>query len=221
MTITHTGSNSAAFYIFDAIDGLVSVDYDGSKYTYDFTATATTEDIIFWSEGSYYKTAATVSVGDSAANFVTEEDVTAATTTFTGLTVGKTYTVTFLTEDKGKTYKISVAKKFLINCTIISGSQFSDNSISWNMGAEAATATLEFTYDSSKTSWGTATPWALHNDGWGDKYCGGATITLGEDFTELPNGGDNANFAGLENGTTYILTVKADAEKVYAKVEAK
>ena len=217
MTITHTGSNSAAFYVFDPTDGLVSVDYDGSKYSYDFTATSTTQDIIFWSEGSYYTTETDVVLGD-AIDFIEEEDISAATTTFSGLTVGKTYTVTLKTEDKGKTYKISLAKKFLINCTIVSGSQFSDNSITWVLGDEAATATLEFTFDTSKTGWGSATPWALHNDGWGDKYCGGATVTAGSDFTELPNGGDNANFAGLENGKTYVLTLKADADKVYAKV---
>ena len=110
---------------------------------------------------------------------------------------------------------------FLVSCDILSGSQFSDNKLSWNFTSEYALAECEFTYDESKTGWGSATPFAVHNSTWSDKYCGGATVELGKDFVELPNGGDNANLKGLVDGTTYILSVKATESKVYAKVSAK
>ena len=110
---------------------------------------------------------------------------------------------------------------FLVSCDILSGSQFSDNKLSWNFTSEYALAECEFTYDESKTGWGSATPFAVHNSTWSDKYCGGATVELGKDFVELPNGGENANLKGLVDGTTYILSVKAAESKVYAKVSAK
>ncbi len=116
---------------------------------------------------------------------------------------------------------VSVEYGFLIACDILSGSQFSDDKLTWTFTSEYALAELEFTYDTSKTGWGSATPFAVHIDGWGDKYCGGATVKLGEDFVELPNNGDNANLDGLTNGTTYILSIKATTDKVYAKVAEK
>lgn len=116
---------------------------------------------------------------------------------------------------------LKVEYDFLTSCDIVSGSQFSDNKLSWTPTSEYALAEHEFTYDESKTGWGSATPFAVHNDGWGDKYCGGAVIELGKDFVELPNGGENANLKGLVNGTTYILSVKATQTGVYAKVSAK
>ena len=116
---------------------------------------------------------------------------------------------------------LKVEYGFLVSCDILSGSQFSDNKLSWNFTSEYALAECEFTYDESKTGWGSATPFAVHNSNWSDKYCGGATVELGKDFVELPNGGENANLKGLVNGTTYILSVKATESKVYAKVSAK
>lgn len=116
---------------------------------------------------------------------------------------------------------LKVEYGFLVSCDIVSGSQFSDNKLSWEFTSEYALANHEFTYDESKTGWGSATPFAVHNSTWGDKYCGGAVIELGKDFVELPNGGDNANLKGLVNGTTYILSVKATETGVYAKVSAK
>ena len=116
---------------------------------------------------------------------------------------------------------LKVEYGFLVSCDILSGSQFSDNKLSWNFTSEYALAECEFTYDESKKGWGTATPFAVHNSTWSDKYCGGATVELGKDFVELPNGGENANLKGLVDGTTYILSVKATESKVYAKVSAK
>ena len=116
---------------------------------------------------------------------------------------------------------LKVEYGFLVSCDILSGSQFSDNKLSWNFTSEYALAECEFTYDESKTGWGSATPFAVHNSTWTDKYCGGATVELGKDFVELPNGGENANLKGLVDGTTYILSVKATESKVYAKVSAK
>ena len=123
-------------------------------------------------------------------------------------------------KDNG-TVDLKVGYAFLTSCVILCGSQFSDNKLSWNFTSEYALANHEFTYDESKTGWGSATPFAVHIDGWGDKYCGGAEIELGKDFVELPNGGENANLKGLVNGTTYILSVKATETGVYAKVSAK
>ena len=116
---------------------------------------------------------------------------------------------------------LKVEYGFLVSCDILSGSQFSDNKLSWNFTSEYALAECEFTYDESKTGWGSATPFAVHNSNWSDKYCGGATVELGKDFIELPNAGANANLKGLVNGTTYIFSVKATESKVYAKVSAK
>ena len=117
---------------------------------------------------------------------------------------------------------LSVEYGYLVSCDILSGSQFSDINLSWNFTSEYALAECEFTYDENKTGWGgSATPFAVHNVGWGDKYCGGAEIELGKDFVELPNAGENANLKGLVNGTTYIFSVKATESKVYAKVSAK
>ena len=116
---------------------------------------------------------------------------------------------------------LKVEYGFLVSCDILSGSQFSDNKLSWNFTSEYALAECEFTYDESKTGWGSATPFAVHNSTWSDKYCGGATVELGKDFIELPNAGANANLKGLVDGTTYILSVKATESKVYAKVSAK
>lgn len=123
-------------------------------------------------------------------------------------------------KDNG-TVDLKVGYAFLTSCDILSGSQFSDDKLSWKFTSEYALANHEFTYDESKTGWGSATPFAVHIDGWGDKYCGGAEIELGKDFVELPNGGENANLKGLVNGTTYILSVKATETGVYAKVSAK
>ena len=123
-------------------------------------------------------------------------------------------------KDNG-TVDLKVGYAFLTSCDILSGSQFSDNKLSWNFTSEYALAEYEFTYDESKTGWGSATPFAVHNSTWSDKYCGGATVELGKDFVELPNGGENANLKGLVDGTTYILSVKATESKVYAKVSAK
>lgn len=123
-------------------------------------------------------------------------------------------------KDNG-TVDLKVGYAFLTSCDILSGSQFSDDKLSWEFTSEYALANHEFTYDESKTGWGSATPFAVHIDGWGDKYCGGAEIELGKDFVELPNGGENANLKGLVNGTTYILSVKATETGVYAKVSAK
>ena len=116
---------------------------------------------------------------------------------------------------------LKVEYGFLVSCDILSGSQFSDNKLTWNFTSEYALAECEFTYDESKTGWGSATPFAVHNSTWSDKYCGGATVELGKDFVELPNGGENANLKGLVDGTTYILSVKATETGVYAKVSAK
>ena len=123
-------------------------------------------------------------------------------------------------KDNG-TVDLKVGYAFLTSCDILSGSQFSDDKLSWEFTSEYALANHEFTYDESKTGWGSATPFAVHIDGWGDKYCGGAEIELGKDFVELPNDGENANLKGLVNGTTYILSVKATETGVYAKVSAK
>ena len=123
-------------------------------------------------------------------------------------------------KDNG-TVDLKVGYAFLTSCDILSGSQFSDNKLSWNFTSEYALAEYEFTYDESKKGWGTATEFAVHNSDWSDKYCGGATVELGKDFDELPNSGKNANLKGLVDGTTYILSVKATESKVYAKVSAK
>lgn len=123
-------------------------------------------------------------------------------------------------KDNG-TVDLKVGYAFLTSCDILSGSQFSDDKLSWEFTSEYALANHEFTYDESKTGWGSATLFAVHIDGWGDKYCGGAEIELGKDFVELPNDGENANLKGLVNGTTYILSVKATETGVYAKVSAK
>lgn len=119
------------------------------------------------------------------------------------------------------TVTIKVGYAFITSCDILSGSQFGDDKLSWIYTSEYALAKHEFTYDESKTNWGSATPFAVHDDGWGDKYCGEAKIELGNDFIELPNGGENANLAGLTNGGTYILSVKATEDKVFVKIEAK
>ena len=116
---------------------------------------------------------------------------------------------------------LSVEYGYLVSCDIVSGSQFTDNKLAWNFTSECALAEYEFTYDVKKTGWGSATPFAVHNSTWNDKYCGGATVELGKDFVELPNGGENANLKGLVDGTTYILSVKATETGAYAKVSEK
>ena len=135
-------------------------------------------------------------------------------------TKGVPYKITVTSDDSGA-YTLTGNYGFLIGDDILSGSQFSDNKLTWTFTSEYASASVEFTYDESKNLWGSPEPWAIHNDGWSHKYCGGVKLAFGDDFVELPADGENAEFTGLESGTAYVLTIKADAEKVYAKVEAK
>lgn len=123
-------------------------------------------------------------------------------------------------KDSGE-ISVEAAYGFLITDNILSGSQFSDDTLTWEFTSEYAYAEYEFIYATSKDGWGSPDEWAIHNDGWGHKYCG-VEVKAGGDFVELKaNNGSNARFAGLTDGATYVLTIKATADSVYAKIIAK
>lgn len=194
-----------------------------TSFVYDFNEkTAGTLQFFVKSGTAYYAPASnselTTTVGESDVDGTS----TPATTYWTfDYEKEVPYRVSIEYDEDTGAIDVSVGYQFLISDNILSGSQFNDNVLTWEFTSEYATAKFEFTYDTSKTGWGSPDPWAIHVDGWGHKYCG-ATVELGKGYIDLIAGSnDNAVFSGLTNGTTYILTIKATTEKVSAKVEAK
>ena len=69
------GSNVPDFYILDTTTGMNKMDYDGTEYSYTFTASGTSESLVVWSKDKYYKgtvayakenpTAATLTANDN------------------------------------------------------------------------------------------------------------------------------------------------------------
>lgn len=115
---------------------------------------------------------------------------------------------------------VTAGYAFILDDNILSGSQFSDNVLTWNFTSEYAYAEFEFTYSKAKDGWGNPYAFAVHNNGWGHKFCGGAKVKVG-DYVELPADGDNAELTDLVDGTEYILTIKTTETKCYAKLAAK
>lgn len=217
-------ADAIPFAIVDDNGKSISMDATGATtFKYDFKEkTAGTLKFFVQSGTAYYAPAAETALTTTAAETAVSGTTDPADKYYTfDYDANVPYRVNVSYKKNTGTIDISIGYQFLITDNILSGSQFSDNELTWEFTSEYATAKYEFVFDESKASWGTTGAFALHNDGYGHKYCHGANVALGSDFVELGEAGENAQLTGLTNGVEYVLTFKADTEKVYAKIEAK
>lgn len=226
MTITHTGSNSAAFYVLDTTKGAVKFDYDGEKYTYVFKATSAAANILIWSSDNYYY------VGDGVSEFKKDTKLETSeqpeTTKFSGLETDGNYKITLTTDDK-KTYSISIAENLI---DISSGDIIGDldgDGIPFSTATYNETAnswTIELAYKNSMSAWGgsngkchfkirkTAGAWS-GDYGYSDFEVG----TLPTGVTYIEDDG-NPTLSGLSE-KTYELTFTGKFSKIKIDVTEK
>lgn len=214
------GSNSASFYIVDAVDGLVPVSYDGSKYTYDFTATGTTESFELWSEGKYY----TSNSVTSTASVLTVSDEK-GTLKCSGLTSSLGYILTLTVEDGKVSAKI--AEKNLkdvyeldsvcSNINVVDGS--SCDPITWSSD-DPYTGTVTFKKGSKVSDWGGGVQFAVAKGSWGNKFTG-AEIASADTLTSLTyNSGTNAKLTAVTDTTLahdLVITIVTTGTEVKVK----
>lgn len=165
-----------------------------------------------------------------------------------GLTVGKSYTLTIKIENEDKNeISASLAEggdapvadtpapfyldgEFVTGCDdLLVGKEkcqfdFPSSQLLFNPELDKKTSELTYTFDVTFTSknhnWHEPGEAAIKisQPGWKNSY-GKTTIKVGEDFVELESSGDNAPVSGLKDGKAYRIEIKTTPEKkVYAKV---
>lgn len=205
------GVNVPSFYVLDATKGLVEIPYDGANYNYEFTPSSDTADLTIWSDKVYYAGEATVG---------TKKELTASeefdTLTVSGLVSGKPYNATFTVEDD----KVSVTVAKL--CPYFIVGDIAGSHVRMTATDTDGVYTYEFTYKNDMSAWGGGNG-AINfviteGNGWNKKITG---IALTSDYADSLDNDANATASGLVDGTTYVITLKEEAGKFSAKIEAK
>lgn len=212
MKITHSGSNTPVFYVLDTTTGMNKMDYDGTVYTYNLTASGTEADLVVWSNDKYYSSEKSVTVGAETAIVLTSTDAVASTK-ISGLENKKDYLVSVSVKD-GE-YSVSVAKKcpyFIIGDMAKVATRMSltdaDNvfTYTWKYNNDSEwggkNGVVNFKIQQSLGDWSTALSNAKLTVG-GDSY----TFDIIKDLNS-----DNCTISGLVKDSEYVITLtKADS----------
>lgn len=222
MKITHSGSNTPVFYVLDTTTGMNKMDYDGTVYTYNLTASGAEADLVVWSNDKYYSSEKSVTVGAETAIALTSTDAVASTK-ISGLENKKDYLVSVSVKD-GE-YSVSVAKKcpWFIVGGIKASNEFTRMSLTDNDGVFA----YEFVFDAEMSGrWGSpagAVDFVV-TDGassW-NKFFYDTNLTLGADFVAAGSNTDNnVRATGLVAGKTYVITIKNSDGSLMGKIATK
>ena len=220
------GVNVPSFYVLDGNEGLIEMPYDGTAYSYKFTATGDTETLCIWSNNVYYTGTAVL----GTAKTLTKADEIDGLTV-TGLEADLKYLAKITVSDKGvATIKVEAftSPYFIVGAPTfeLKEGSFKDENyfVALELTDEEGIFTYEFTYKTAMSA-----HWTSPANGvafvitervdWNKKFC---DVEIGSTFKESGTNGDNNAVAkNLVDGKTYIITLKEADGKFSAKIAEK
>ena len=212
------GVNVPSFYVLDTTKGLVEMPYDGTAYSYQFSANAETANLVIWSDKVYYTGEATVG---TAKELTAGDEV--GYLTVSGVASGKDYIATLTVDDDDKV-SVTVTQMcpyfFVGAINYVNGTNVFDRMSATD---EDGVYTFEFTYKTSMSAnWdspsdGVAFRITDGNGSWNAVFLDAA---LTAEFVESGDDG-NATASGLVDGKTYVITLKEADGKFSAKIAEK
>ena len=212
------GVNVPSFYVLDTTKGLVEMPYDGTAYSYQFSANAETANLVIWSDKVYYTGEATVG---TAKELTAGDEV--GYLTVSGVASGKDYIATLTVDDDDK---VSVTVTQMCPYFIVGAINYVNNTDVFDrMSAtdEDGVYTFEFTYKTSMSAnWGSPSDGVAFKitDGNGSWNAVFQDAALTAEFVESGDDG-NATASGLVDGKTYVITLKEADGKFSAKIAEK
>ena len=212
------GVNVPSFYVLDTTKGLVEMPYDGTAYSYQFSANAETANLVIWSDKVYYTGEATVG---TAKELTAGDEV--GYLTVSGVASGKDYIATLTVDDDDK---VSVTVTQMCPYFIVGAINYVNNTNVFDrMSAtdEDGVYTFEFTYKTSMSAnWGSPSDGVAFKitDGNGSWNAVFQDAALTAEFVESGDDG-NATASGLVDGKTYVITLKEADGKFSAKIAEK